>query len=91
MNEICTLRQDLSSMQEKKKKILLMNFKLNCNSLRRKTYHWKKKQNLNEIHIIQSILNQNAELLKLNNNSVNNSMSQNVENGSRNKEKNQKD
>ena len=46
----------------------------------------KHKQN-----IIQSILNQTAELLKLNNTSVNNSVSQNVENESRNKEKNQKD
>ena len=46
----------------------------------------KHKQN-----IIQSILNQTAELLKLNNTSVNNSVFQNVENESRNKEKNQKD
>ena len=46
----------------------------------------KRKQN-----IIKSILNQNAELLKLNNASVNNSMSQNVKNGSRNKEESQND
>ena len=44
----------------------------------------KRKQN-----IIQSILDQNAELLKLNNSYVNNSISQYVENGSRNNEKNQ--
>ena len=35
----------------------------------------KRKQN-----VIQSILNQNTELLKLNETSVNNSISQNVEN-----------
>ena len=46
----------------------------------------KHKQN-----IIQSILNQNAELLKLNNSYLNNSMSQYVETGSRSKKKNQKD
>ena len=45
----------------------------------------KRKQN-----IIQSILDQNAELLKLNNSYVNNSISQYVENVSRNNEKNQK-
>ena len=44
----------------------------------------KRKQN-----IIQSILDQNAELLKLSNSYVNNSISQYVENRSRNKEKNQ--
>ena len=44
----------------------------------------KRKQN-----IIQSILDQNAELLKLNNSYVNNSISQYIENRSRNKEKNQ--
>ena len=44
----------------------------------------KHKQN-----IIQSILDQNVELLKLNNSYVNNSISQYVENGSRNNEKNQ--
>ena len=44
----------------------------------------KRKQN-----IIQSILDQNAELLKLNNSYLNNSISQYVENGSRNNEKNQ--
>ena len=44
----------------------------------------KRKQN-----IIQSILDQNAKLLKLNNSYVNNSISQYVENGSRNNEKNQ--
>ena len=43
----------------------------------------KRKQN-----IIQSILDQNAELLKLNNPDVNNSISQYIENGSRNNEKN---
>ena len=42
----------------------------------------KRKQN-----IIQSILDQNAELLKLNNSYVNNSISQYVENSSRNNEK----
>ena len=46
----------------------------------------KHKQNT-----IQSILNENAELLKSNNTYVNNSMSQNFENGSTNKEENQKD
>ena len=45
----------------------------------------KHKQNT-----IQSILNENAELLKSNNTYVNNSMSQNFENGSTNKEENQK-
>ena len=45
----------------------------------------KRKQN-----IIQSILDQNVELLKLNNSYVNNSISQYVENWSRNNEKNQK-
>ena len=41
-------------------------------------------------NIIQSILDLNAELLKLNNFYVNKSMSQYVENESRNNEKNQK-
>ena len=45
----------------------------------------KRKQN-----IIQSNLDQNAELLKLNNSYVNNIISQYVENVSRNNEKNQK-
>ena len=45
----------------------------------------KHKQN-----IIQSILDQNAELLKLNNSYLNNSISEYVENGSRNNEKNHK-
>ena len=39
--------------------------------------------------MIQSILDQNADILKLNNSYVNNSISQYVENGSRNNEKNQ--
>ena len=46
----------------------------------------KHKQN-----IFQSILDQNAELIKQNNSYVNNSISQYLENGSRNNEKNQKD
>ena len=46
----------------------------------------KRKQNM-----IQSILDQNADILKLNNSYVNNSISQYVGNGSRNNEKNQKD
>ena len=45
----------------------------------------KRKQN-----IIQSILDQNAELLKLNNSYVNNIISQYVENECRNNEKNPK-
>ena len=44
----------------------------------------KRKQN-----IIQSILDQNAKLLKLNNSCVNNIIPQYVEKGSRNNEKNQ--
>ena len=45
----------------------------------------KRKQNM-----IQSILDQNANILRLNNSYVNNSISQYVEKGSRNNEKNQK-
>ena len=98
MDEIYTLRQDLSSMQEKlhqtielkennnicpkddnntvdKLKVKLQFLEKENLSLKEEA---KRKQN-----IIQSILDQNAKLLKLNNSYVNNSIS-------RNKEKNQK-
>ena len=49
-----------------------------------------KEEAKHEQNIIQSILDQKSELLKLNNSLVNNSISQYVENGSRNNEKNLK-
>ena len=57
-----------------------MNIKLNHKSLRK-----KREQNP-----IQSILDQNADLLELNNSYVNNSILEYVKNRSRNNEKNQK-
>ena len=49
-----------------------------------------KEQAKRNKNLIQSILDQNAELLKLNASYINNSISQWVESGSRNNEKNQK-
>ena len=86
MDEIYTLRQDLSSMQEKLHQTINLNesnnicpkdntvdkLKVNYNSLKENfslKEEAKRKQN-----IIQGILDQNAELLKLNNSYVNNSM-----------------
>ena len=101
MDEIYTLRRDLSSMQEKLHQTIKLNendnicpednntvdeLKVKLQFLKKKNLSLreeaKRKQN-----IIQNILDQNAELLKLNNSYVNNSISQYVENWSRNNEK----
>ena len=104
MDEIYTLRQDLSSIQEKYQQTI--GLKENDNScpkdnnavdeLQIKLKFLEEEKLLlkeeakHKQNMIQSILNQNAELLKLNNSYLNNSMSQYVENRSRNKEKKQK-
>ena len=104
MDEIYTLRQDLSSMQEKLHQAINFNENNNICPKDNNTLDKLKvklqlleKENLSlkeeakhKQNIIQSILDQNAELLKLNNSYVNNSILQYVENGSRNNEKNQK-
>ena len=94
MDEIYTLRRDLSSMQEKLHQTIKLNendnicpednntvdeLKVKLQFLKKKNLSLreeaKRKQN-----IIQNILDQNAELLKLNNSYVNNSISQYAEN-----------
>ena len=103
MDEIYTLRQDLSSMQEKYHQTIRLNKDDNICQKNNSTVdelqvklQFLEKENVSlkeeakhKQNIIQSILNQNAEHLKLNNSYLNNSMSQYVENGSRNKEKKQ--
>ena len=105
IDEIYTLRQDLSSMQEKLHQAINFNENNNICPKDNNTLDKLKvklqlleKENLSlkeeakhKQNIIQSILDQNAELLKLNNSYVNNSISQYVENGSRNNGKNQKE
>ena len=103
MYEIHTLRQDLSSMHEKLHQTINLNENNNICPKDNNTVdklkvklQFLEKENLSlkeeakrKQNIIQSILDQNAELLKLNNSYLNNSISQYVENGSRNNEKNQ--
>ena len=103
MDEIYTLRQDLSSMQEKLNQTINLNENNNICPKDNKAVdklkfklQFLQKENLSlkegvkrKQNIIHSISDQNAEFLKLNNSYVNNSLSQNVENGSRNNEKNQ--
>ena len=103
MDEIYTLRQDLSSMQEKLHQTINLNennnicpkdnnavdkLKVKLQFLEKENLSLKEEAKRKQ-NIIQSILDQNAELLKLNNSYVNNSVSQYVESGSRNNEKNQ--
>ena len=104
MDEIYTLRQDLSSMQEKLHQTINLNENNNICPKDNNTVdklkvklQFLEKENLSlkeeakrKQNIIQSILDQNSELLKLNNSYVNNSISQYVKNRSRNNEKNQK-
>ena len=104
MDEIYTLRQDLSSMQEKYQQTIILiendvctknkntvdELQVKLQFLDKENLSWKGEAKHKQ-NIIQSILNENAELLKLNNTYVNNNVSQNFENGSRNKEENQKD
>ena len=94
MDEIYTLRQDLSSMQEKLHQTINLNENNNICPKDNNTVdklkvklQFLEKENLSlkeeakrKQNIIQSILDQNVELLKLNNSYVNNSMSQYVEN-----------
>ena len=103
MDEIYTLRQDLSSMQEKLHRTINLNENNNICPKDNNTVdklkvklQFLEKENLSlkeepkrKQNTIQNILDQNAELLKLNNSYVNNSILQYVENGSRNNEKNQ--
>ena len=104
MDEIYTLRQDISSIQEKYHQTIILienddictKNKNTVDELQVKL-QFLDKENLSskeeakhKQNTIQSILNENAELLKSNNTYVNNSMSQNFENGSTNKEENQK-
>ena len=102
MDEIYTLRQDLSSMQEKLHQTIKLNENNNICPKDNNTVdklkvklQFLEKENLSlkeeakrKQNIIQSILDQNAELLKLNNSYVNNIISQYVENECRNNEKN---
>ena len=104
MDEIYTLRQDLSSMQEKLHQTINLNENNNICPKDNNTVdklkvklQFLEKENLSlkeeakrKQNIIQSILDQNAELLKLNNSYVNNIISQYVENECRNNEKNPK-
>ena len=104
MDEIYTLRQDLSSMLEKHHQTIKLNendnicpkdnntvdeLKIKLQFLEKENLSFKKEAKHKQ-NIIQSILDQNAELLKLNYFYINNTISQYVENGSRNNEKNQK-
>ena len=96
MDEIYTLRQDLPSMQEKLHQTIKLNennicpkdnnavdkIKVKLQFLEKENLSLKEEAKRKQ-NIIQSILDQNAKLLKLNNSYVNNSIS-------RNKEKNQK-
>ena len=103
MDEIYTLRQDLSSMQEKLHQTINLNennnicpkdnnavdkLKVKLQFLEKENLSLKEEAKRKQ-NIIRSILDQNAELLKLNNSYVNNIISQYVESGSRNNEKNQ--
>ena len=102
MDEIYTLRQDLSSMQEKRHQTINLNENNNICPKDNNTVdklkvklQFLEKENLllkeeakRKQNIIRSILDQNAELLKLNNSYVNNIISQYVENECRNNEKN---
>ena len=104
MDEIYTLRQDLSSMQEKLHQTIKLNENNNICPKDNNTVdklkvklQFLEKENLllkeeakRKQNIIRSILDQNAELLKLNNSYVNNIISQYVENECRNNEKNPK-
>ena len=88
MDEIYTLRQDLSSMQEKLHQTINLNENNNICPKDKNTIdklkvklQFLEKENLSlkeeakhKENIIQSILNQNVELLKLNNSYVNNSI-----------------
>ena len=103
MDEIYTLRQDLSSMQEELHQTINLNENNNISPKDNNTVdkltvklQFLEKENLSlkeevkrKQNIIQSILDQNAVLLKLNNSYVNNSTSQYVEKRSRNNEKKQ--
>ena len=105
MDEIYTLRQDISSIQEKYHQTIILIENNDICTKNKNTVdelqvklQFLDKENLSskeeakhKQNTIQSILNENAELLKSNNTYVNNSMSQNFENGSTNKEENQKD
>ena len=105
MDEKYTLRQDLSYIQEKLHQTIKFNENNNiCPKENNAVDELKvklqllEKENLSlkeevkhKQNIFQSILDQNAELIKQNNSYVNNSISQYLENGSRNNEKNQKD
>ena len=88
MDEIYTLRKDLSSMQEKLHQTINLNennnicpkdkntidkFKVKLQFLEKENLSLKEEAKHKE-NIIQSILDQNAELLKLNNSYVNNSI-----------------
>ena len=103
MDEIYTLLQDPSFMQEKLQQTINLNKNNNIcpkdsntvDKLKVKQ-QFLEKENLSlkeeakrKQNIIQSILDQNGELLRLNNSYVSNSISKYVENGSRNNEKNQ--
>ena len=103
MDEIYILRQDLSYVQEKLHQTINLNENNNICPKDNNTVdklkvklQFLEKENLSlkaeakrKQNIIQSILDQNTELLKLDNSYVNNSVSQYVENGSGNNEKNQ--
>ena len=94
MDKIYTLRQDLLTITLNENNICPKDNNT-VDKLKAKL-QFLEKENLSlkeeakrKPNIIQSILNQNAELSKLNNSCVNNIISQYVENGSRNNEKNQ--
>ena len=103
MDEIYTLRQDVSSMQEKLHQTTNLNennnicpkdnntvdkLKVKLQVLEKENLSLKEEAKRKQ-NIIRSIVDQNVELLKANNSYVNNSISQHVESGSRNNEKNQ--
>ena len=102
MDEIYTLCQDLLSIQEKLHQTINFNentspkdnnpvdkLKVKLQLLEKEDLSLKEEAKHKQ-NIIQSIFDQNAQLLKLNNYYVNNSTSQYVEKGSRDNEKNHK-